>query len=56
MKTLPEFKQSIKSYFDSNVHTGETWDEYWDMIYGTLEKKNMIVIKNGIKYVKDVTK
>ena len=53
MKTLTEFKREMRAYYNENVHTGESWEDYWDMLYDALAAKHAIVYKNDIKYVKD---
>lgn len=62
MKTLENFKKNIHTYYHNNVarsvgvDENETWEDYWDMIYDTLSRREMIVVKNGQKYVKEVRK
>lgn len=60
MKTLNDFKRNIHAYYYNNVahkagtDPNEDWDSYWDMIYDTLVKRNLLVIRNGQKFVKEV--
>ena len=54
MKTLQNFKKNIKIYYDNNVYkddANETWEDYWEMIYDTLSKRGLIIVKNGQKFV-----
>ena len=57
MKTLTEFKAGIKQYYDSYLSKqidSEPWEDYWEMIFDTLMKHNAIIMKNQVKYVKEV--
>lgn len=55
MQSLNDFKIQIKNYYDTCVYKddpNETWEDYWDMIYDTLNRRGGVVIRNGMKFVK----
>jgi len=53
MKALTDFKKNIHTYYHNNVANkagtdeNETWQDYWEMIYDTLSRRGLIVVKNG---------